>query len=38
LQEFRLYQGYYLGRSRNPQEAVPEEMFVAQLRLAAEPS
>jgi uncharacterized Ntn-hydrolase superfamily protein len=34
LQEFRLYQSYYLQRSRNPQEAVPEETFVAQLQLA----
>ncbi len=32
LQEFRRYQGYYLERSRNPQEAVPEETFVAQLQ------
>jgi uncharacterized Ntn-hydrolase superfamily protein len=35
LQEFRLYQSYYLQRSRNPQEAVPEETFVAQLQSAA---
>lgn len=32
LEEFRLYQGYYAERSRNPQEAVPEETFVAQLQ------
>jgi uncharacterized Ntn-hydrolase superfamily protein len=32
LQEFRRYQGYYMERSRNPQEAVPEETFVAQLQ------
>ncbi len=32
LQEFRRYQGYYLERSRNPQEAIPEETFVAQLQ------
>jgi uncharacterized Ntn-hydrolase superfamily protein len=32
LQEFRRYQSYYLERSRNPQEAVPEETFVARLQ------
>jgi len=32
LQEFRRYQSYYLERSRNPQAAVPEETFVAQLQ------
>jgi hypothetical protein len=32
LQEFRRYQVYYLKRSRNPQEALPEETFVAQLQ------
>jgi uncharacterized Ntn-hydrolase superfamily protein len=32
LQEFRLYQSYYAQRSRNPQEAIPEEAFVAQLQ------
>jgi hypothetical protein len=32
LQEFRRYQVYYLKRSRNPQEALPEEAFVAQLQ------
>jgi uncharacterized Ntn-hydrolase superfamily protein len=31
LQEFRLYQGYYLERCRNPQGAVSEEVFVEQL-------
>jgi len=31
LQEFRLYQAYYRERCRNPQEAITEEAFVAQL-------
>jgi uncharacterized Ntn-hydrolase superfamily protein len=37
LEEYKLYEGFYRDRGRNPAEAVPQEVFVASLKRRGAP-